>query len=381
MLESGTLGLWCAASRLKVDSILTPRLGALLALEPDGPFAERLRRVLSAGARAVSKLGEMDLLTYEETLPEETSADLSMWEEVAPVVAETLANVNALLVEIDTDFPDGEIAIEDRQDAVLAVIRAFCREVSLEVAQFGQRVRDPAVVGDQWNLITELQSFRFRFRNRIGNLVFEVASHLGTCRRSEVEPGYQEALASALTVRATTTDLSRLMHARILKVAEAGPEDVEWHIQQVERELNAFGRTPAWRALRAQDKRAINEVRRQMKHLLAAQPTKVDLLQTLEPFVDFCDGFARISRREMLVEHDREVEASVGVLLERGLTASRPVDRLTAFNEAVRVGQALYGRSPDFDSFLRRLRKLPASTETVHAELELLGLLLSNLAS
>jgi len=75
------------------------------------------------------------------------------------------------------------------------------------------------------------------------------------------------------------------------------------------------------------------------------------------------------------------VEASVGVLLERGLTASRPVDRLTAFNEAVRVGQALYGRSPDFDSFLRRLRKLPASTETVHAELELLGLLLSNLAS
>ncbi len=364
-----------------MESILSPRLGALLALEPDAPFAERLRRVLSAGARAVSKLGEMDLLSYEETLPEETSADLSMWEEVAPVVAETLANVNALLVEIDNDFPDGEIAIEDRQDAVLSVIRAFCREVAMEVTQFGQRIRDPSVVGDQWNLITELQSFRFRFRNRIGNLVFDVASHLGPCRRSEVEPGYQEALASALTVRATTTDLRRLMHARMVGVGEAGPEDVEWHIQQVERDLNAFGRTPAWRALRAQDKRAINEVRRQLKSLLATQPTKVDLLTTLEPFVDFCDGFARISRREMLVEHDREIEAAMGVLLERGLTASRPVDRLQALNEALRAGQALYGRSPDFDAFLRRLRKAPASTETAQAELDQLGQLLANLAS
>ena len=44
--------------------------------------------------------------------------------------------------------------------------RASCRA---EIAQFGQRVRDPSVVGDRWNLIIELQSFRFQFRNRIGS--------------------------------------------------------------------------------------------------------------------------------------------------------------------------------------------------------------------
>jgi hypothetical protein len=364
---------------LSVDSILTPRLGALLALEPDGPFAERLRRVLAAGARAISKLGEIDLVAFEETLPEESSADLSMWEQVAPVVAETLANVNALLLEIDTDFPEGEVAIEDRQDAVLEVIRTFCTTTSAEVAAFGQRVRDPAVVGDQWNLLTELQSFRFRFRNAIGNLVFEVASQLGPCRRPDVEPGYQEALASALMVRSTTADLRRLMHARIAKVAEAAPEDVEWHLKQVERELSAFGRTSAWRALRAQDKRAIIEVRRQLQGLNGTQVSREDILRTLEPFVETCDTFTRISLREMLVEHDREVEASVGVLLERGLTASRPMDRLAALQEALRLGQALYGKSTEFDGFLRRLRKLPASTETVGVELETLGQLLAGL--
>jgi hypothetical protein len=364
-----------------VDSILSPRLGALLALEPDVPFAERLRRVLAAGARAISKLGELDLVAFEETLPEETSADLSMWEQVAPVVAETLANVNALLKEIDNDFPDGEIAIEDRQDAMLEIVRTFCVSMAGEVTQFGLRVRDPAVVGDQWNLITELQSFRFRFRNHIGNLVFDVASRLGPCRRSEVEPGYQEALDSTLLVRSTTADLRRLMHSRMVKVAEAGPEDVEWHVKQIERELSAFGRTPAWRALRAQDKRVITEFRRQLMKLLGAQATKVDLLQRLEPFVDFCDDFALISQREMLLEHDRELEASMGVLLERGLTSSRMVDRLAAFNEALRLGLALYGRDPDFDAFLRRLRKVPASEETATLELDQLGQLLAHLAS
>jgi hypothetical protein len=304
-----------------------------------------------------------------------------MWEQVAPVVADTLANVSALLSEIDTDFPEGEIALDDSQDRILDVIRGFCVGLAAEMAHFGQRVRDPAVVGDRWNLITELQTFRFRFRNRIGSLVFEVASRLGPCRRSEVEPGYEEALSSALLVRSTTADLRRLMNARVVKVAEAAPEDVEWHVRQVERELNAFGRTPAWRALRAQDKKAVIEFRRRLLLLLEEPVTRLDLLEQLEPFVTFCEGFSRISQREMLVEHDREVEAGMGVLLERGLTASRPADRLAAVGEAIALGQALYGRSSDFDVFLRRVRKAPPTAETVGAELEQLVQLLASFAS
>ncbi len=64
------------------------------------------------------------------------------------------------------------------------------------------RMRDPSVVGDRWNLITALQTFRFRFRDRIGAMVFETAQQLGECRRREVEPGYDEALGATLVVRA-----------------------------------------------------------------------------------------------------------------------------------------------------------------------------------
>lgn len=361
-----------------LENILPARLGAILALEIDVAFADRLRRVLESAARAISKLGELELVKYEETLPLEESADLSLWEELAPVVAETLANVSAMVDEIDTYFPEGEISIEDRQDEVMDIIRAASTDLRAEVARFGQRVRDPSVVGDRWNLVIELQSFRFQFRNRIGSMVFEVASRLGECKRREVEPGYEEALAATLVVRATTADLQRLMHSRIQKVGEAAPEDVEWNVQQIEKELNAFGRTAAWRALRAQDKRVITEFRQRLRALLSPGLTKLDLLTLLEPFVDFVDTFREVNHRELLVEHDQEVQASVGVVLERAMNARRYEEQLAAFNDAIGAGQSLYGRSPDFDAFLRKLRKTPPTPESLPLEVDqFVGLLAS----
>lgn len=361
-----------------VDNILPPRLGAILALETDVAFADRLRRVLESAARAISKLGELELVKYEENLPLEDTADLSLWEELAPVVAETLANVSAMVDEIDAHFPEGEIAIEDRQDDVMDIIRAASADLRAAIASFGQRVRDPAVVGDRWNLVIELQGFRFQFRNRIGSMVFDVACRLGECKRREVEPGYEEALAGTLVVRATTADLQRLMHSRIQKVAEAAPEDVEWNVQQIEKELNAFGRTAAWRALRAQDKRTITEFRHHLRRILAPGLTKLDLLTILEPFVDFVDSFREVNHRELLLQHDQEVQASVGVVLERAMNAAAYDEKLDAFNEAIGAGQSLYGRSPEFDAFLRKLRKTPPTPESLPDEIEqFVGLLAS----
>lgn len=362
-----------------VENTLPPRLGAILALELDVAFAERLRRVLESAARAISKLGELELVKYEENLPLEDTADLSLWEELAPVVAETLANVSALVDEIDAHFPEEEISIDDRQEAVMDIIRATSGELRAEIARFGQRVRDPSVVGDRWNLVIELQSFRFRFRNRIGSMVFEVASQLAECKRRDVEPGFDEALAATLVIRSTTADLQRLMRARIQKVGEAAPEDVEWNVQQIEKELNAFGRTAAWRALRAQDKRVVTEFRHRLRKLLTPGLTKLDLLTLLEPFVDFVDSFRDLNHREILVEHDQEVQAAVGVVLEGAMSAKRYEEKLAAFNDALGAGQSLYGRSPEFDAFLRKLRKTSPTAESLPAEIEQFVGLLANL--
>lgn len=364
-----------------VDQLLPPRLGALLALEEDAAFATRLRTVHEAAARAIGKLGELDLIKYEDA-PIEASADLSLWEELAPVVGGTIADVHALITELAAQFPPGELVVDPKQSQVDQILQTAANELKSDVGQFGMRVRDPSVVGDRWNLIAELQSFRFQFRNRIGSMVYETASALGECKRREVEPGYEAALASTLVVRSTTADLRRLMRARIHKVSEAAPQDVVANALQTEKELNAFGRTAAWRALRAQDKKEILEFRQKLQALIE-QPgvTKIDVLSILEPFVEFVDGFAAVNDREILIDHDQEVQASVGVVLERAMNAFNYPEKLAAFNEAVGMGQSLYGRSGEFDAFLRKLRKTPLTEQTLPGEVEQFLALLAGLSA
>ncbi len=349
---------------------LPPKLEALIAAEPDLDFGARTRMVSLAAGRAIAAMGELDLIQYEE--PDvEGSADLSMWETAAPIIGATISEVNTLGSQIAASFPADELLVEERLLKVAGALHEAARELKTEVMNFGMRVRDPAVVGDRWNLITELQIFRFRFRDRIGKMVWDVASAFGECKRREVEPGYDQALASTLVVRAMTADLRRLMRVRIHKVSETAPTEMLAQAQQMEKELNAFGRTAAWRALRAQDKKGILEFRFKLRQIIAGGgASKLELLELLEPFVEFVDAFGGISQREILIQHDQEVLASVGVALERAMSVQSNEDRLGAFKEALDTGQSLYGRASDFDAFLRNARKGLPAPEALPEQLE-----------
>mgnify|MGYP007112207067 CR=1 FL=1 len=349
---------------------LPGKLEALLILQEDQPFASRCRMVFEVASRAIAAMGELDLVQYEE--PEvEGSADLSMWEKVAPIIASTIAEVNTFAAQVEASFPPGQLLLDAGQLQIESQFHGAAVAARADVMSFGQRVRDPSVVGERWNLITELQIFRFHFRDALGKLVWEVAQVMGECKRREVEPGYEEALNATLVVRTMTTDLRRLMRARIQRVGDAAGGDLLPQAQQMEKELNAFGRTAAWRALRAQDKKGILEFRGRLRQLMAAgAPSKLELLALLEPFVEFVDEFANISRRELLVQHDQEVLAAVGVVLERAINTSTPEEKEAAFRQALDLGQTLYGRSAGFDTFLRAQRKLALDPGSLSEQLE-----------
>jgi len=364
-----------------VEHVLPPRLAALLALEPDTALAERLKRVHEAAARAIERLGDLDLIKYED-VPIDGSADLSLWEEVAPHLAATLAEVNALVNEIRTHFPFGELYTDRKQAYVDEAIQAGATRLQGAVAELGQRVRDPSVVADRWALIAELQVFRTGFRETIGAMVFDSASVLEEVKRQEVEPGYEEALKTALSVRSTSTDLRRLMRARLQKVAESEAEDVEWNAQQLEKELDSFGRTPAWRAIRAQDKKQILEFRGRLKEINRPDVSKTELAALLEPFVEFVDTFESVNQREILLVHDREISAQCGVQLEtiQTIAGTSPDEALRLFQETLTAAVALYGRSPDLDSFIRKTRKSPPEPAEVGVTAEIFTGLLANLS-
>ncbi len=360
---------------------LAPRLQELLRQIPDRAFAERLRKVYAAAAQAIHRLGDMDLVKYETTSVE-GAPDLSLWEEMAPVIRDTVVDVNALLQVAREQFPalaPGGIAdslmqaIEEeagplppssihqrRQQEAEGVVQTLTGQLAQQITQLGERMRSPQVVSDRWNLLTDLQTFRTRFRELIGDLVFQSAAAFGEVHRGEVVPGHHEELQAAIGVRAAVADLGRLVAVRVREVQASLPEDVQWHAQHVERDLDAFGRTSAYRALRAQDKRVVIEFRHELGRLAADTGLQQrELLEAIAPFSEFVSSLQRVNSRELLVSHDREVWAAVSVRLEQaeGIAGSDVDGARVLLVEAVRAAQALYGRDGPLDAFLRKARK------------------------
>ncbi|WNG46718.1 hypothetical protein F0U60_23320 [Archangium minus] len=355
--------------------ILSPRLEELLQSLSDRSFSERLRKVYGAASQAITRLSDLDLLKYETAHVDE-SPDLSLWEEMAPVIRDTVVDVNGLLNVIREQFSARPVgAAPAAPGALLAatvearrakdaseLLQGWMQQLAHGVTQLGETMRNPAVVSDRWTLLAEIQRLRERFREQIGNLVFESASAFGPVTRQQVVPGHEAEVKAAVMVRAIVADLSRIVSARLSKVREAEPEDVQWNAQQLQTELDAFGRTAAYKHLRAQDKRHIIELRGRVGKLaIQDAPRKQEVLSLVEELDSFVRSLSSVNQRQVLLAHDREVWAGCGVRLERalGLKSTDPTGAARALAEAAASAQSLYGRDPRLDGFLRKARKLP----------------------
>jgi hypothetical protein len=342
---------------------------------PDPTSAARLREVCLGAAYTLDRLTDMDLLRYESPVTA-GSADLATWEEMAPVVASTLLEVNAFVgvvrqqLERAQDSGQGDLAAlvdatvaelgGDARQRLDEVFRASIARLSEQVQALGAKVREPSIVSDRWNLLAEVQAARNRFREEIGTVVFEGVSLFSDVEREEVVPGHAQEVQGAVTVRASVADLRRVLEARGDKVRVAEPEDVQWHAQQLEKEMDAFGRTAAYRALRAQDKRRIIEYRHQLRTLARERlPGKAEVIALCLQFLSFVQGLAVVNQRALLVQHDREIWARSGVKLEQAgsLVEKDPGAAALALAEAADLAVGLYGRNEALDEFLRQSRK------------------------
>jgi hypothetical protein len=353
--------------------VLSPKLEELLQSLSDRAFAERLRKVYTAAGQAIARLSDLDLVKYE-TAGVDGSPDLSLWEEMAPVIRDTVVDVNALLNVIREQFqaagaggtsgfaaPLAATVEARRAKDAAELLLGWMQQLAQGITQLGETMRNPSVVSDRWTLLAEIQRLRARFREHIGNLVFESASAFGPMTRQQVVPGHEAEVKAAVMVRAIVADLSRIVAARLNKVREAEPEDVQWNAQQLQTELDAFGRTAAYRHLRAQDKRHIIEMRGNVGRLaIQDSPRKQEVLSLVEELDTFVRSLSNVNQRQVLIAHDREVWAGCGVRLERalGLLGSEPAAAARALAEAAASAQSLYGRDPRLDAFLRKVRKV-----------------------
>jgi hypothetical protein len=352
--------------------LLPPALESALSAVPESQ-ATRLRQVCQGASSALARLTDLDLLQYESPVTTD-SHDLSTWEQMAPVVAATLRDVNAFIDLVRTQLasqpPVSRTGLASLvEDAVLddaararleGVLESAASQLFEQVQTLGGKVRDPAVVADRWNLLAEVQASRTRFREHIGTLVFDLVAPFADVERSEVVPGFAEEVAGAVSVRAAVADLRRVLEARAGKLRQASAEDVQWHAQHLESEMDAFGRTAPYRSLRAQDKRRLIEYRHEVRAMAAEPlPAKADVMDVCQRVLELVKSLAVVSQRALLRRHDHEVWARSGVKLEQAETLLA-IDRraaAVALAEASELASGLYGRSDGLDDFLRRARK------------------------
>jgi hypothetical protein len=177
--------------------------------------------VCHGAANALARLTDLDLLQYESTVTT-SSLDLSTWEEMAPVVAATLRDVNAFIDLVRTQLAAQPAArgnglaslVEDAvlDDAARAelerVLESAASQLFEQVQTLGAKVRDPAVVADRWNLLAEVQASR----TSSANTSAPWCSTWWSLRRRGAlggRPGARRGGGGAVAVRAAVSDLRR----------------------------------------------------------------------------------------------------------------------------------------------------------------------------
>src|SRR6266849_2710863 len=355
-----------SAAVLADDGLPITRRLSVVAERFEEGLRPRVGKLLQAAKEATRQLAEVDLVRFEADAEEGTHS-LALWEEVAPVMGQTVESVNRLIAVANEVFPSPDQpdaldnldeafgpsggnplpeveVVESQEQGIARTVFAVCGVLRQDVARLGERLRNPTVVADPWNLISDL--------------------------------------VQAVLVRQAATNLAFLFRGHARRIAQAPDDRIAAALQDALRDVHAFSRTRALQALRTPDKRIFLEARAQMHQLGREKPPRaIEIKQSVENLARFLESLSVINRRENLRLHDREQLAAAGRALElaRQRLAQPPRARI-ALLEAVRAASALYGRDAQLDPYLRAQRYFPVdglADPEVPAEIERLAALLA----
>ncbi|MDX2014560.1 MAG: hypothetical protein SFW67_30460 [Myxococcaceae bacterium] len=370
------------------EAMLPRGLQAVLAAIVDRELAGRMTRVCLAAARCIEQLQAINLVSLEPPEAEEGSADLSLWEQMAPAVADTVAATSGLCVVIDAEFPDassrsGVFASEssdERAEAEAALVfQSVARLLRAQLAVVRDMVRRPELMASRWALLEELQRLRAQFRRRVGDAVYLSSAATSTVRREDVVPGASQEVQRALLYRSTAADLVKQVRGRLDRADEPLPR----LLAGLAGDLTLFASMPAWRHVHASPKRHFLAVKAFLSRAdvdrAAADEAVRGLLDTL---LDVSDELTR----EVLSSHDLQVFADVAFRLEQAqLHVTLGTGAAAwAFGAALAQTVTLRGRSERLDAVLRRFKKEPlddADAVAVRAAIDTLREAVTEVAS
>lgn len=341
--------------------MLPKGLQVVLADIVDRELAGRMERVARAAALCIEHLQTINLLSLEPVSAEEGSADLSLWEQMAPAVADTVASINGLCGVIDEEFPEGSSrsgvysseSSDERAEAEAALVfRAVGARLKRELAQVRDMVRRPELMASRWALLEELQRLRADFRRRVGDAVYLSAAATAAVRREDVVPGASQEVQRALLYRSTSADLVKQVRLRLEKENEPLPR----LIAALKGDLELFASMPAWRHVHAGPKRHLLMV----KDFFSREGLdRQSLVDAVSPLLDTLEDLAAEMTREVLASHDLQVFSEASFRLEQAQLHVRLGTGAEgwALQTALSLVDKLRGHDETLDAVARRLKK------------------------
>ena len=295
----------------QTEGDLPPQLLALLDGVIDRELAARLGDVMAAAGRCIERLAGINLVALEPKESGEGSADLALWEKMAPAVGETVVAVNELCAVIDESFPParsrsslfGEDGSDQRAEyEAAAVFRAIGPLIQKEVSEVGAIMRRPELLSSPWSLLAELQRLRADIRARVSDGVYLSAAALGAVSREDVVPGFAQEVMRALSFRGTEAALRRTARQRLENSATPGAKLAK----SLEEDFEVFTAMPAWRHVKIETKRAMLELRVQLTGLAADEATTAGAVsEAVNPMLGVLAATSFELSRRLLIAHDR----------------------------------------------------------------------------
>jgi hypothetical protein len=294
-----------------VNIELSDRVVALLDGVVNRDVASRLAEVMTSCARCIERLSGINLVALEPKDAGDGSADLGLWEKMAPAVGETVVATNELCAAIDACFPPGgssgsrfghEGSDERAEYEAAAVFRTISPLLQREVAEVGAVMRRPELLSSAWLLLAELQRLRAAIRARVSDAVYLSAAALAPVTRDEVVPGIAQEVTRALSFRGTESALRRTVLQR-LESGNPGPALAK----SLEQDFEVFTAMPAWRHVKIETKRSMLELRQALVRLAASGDASSEQVKTLaEPMLKMLSDTSFQFSHGLLVTHDRE---------------------------------------------------------------------------
>jgi hypothetical protein len=350
---------------------------------PDRGLRERMTQSIAAAAAALVAVDKLDLAPHE--LADLETPNVEAWNALAPDVRTVLVTVRSSCDTIIGLFPpsgktqeqdaemldpfglfasdeeptapgggrgqliDGIVksSTERELDGLADNVGTLVEVLKRDILGFGEKLRNPQVVGDRWFLLGEVHQFVGQCAQCLEAIVATMLSAVATGNLGDMLPRYVDATKREVLLRRAVVDLAHDLSHFNGAFAKAPDANLGVFVSGLRARLQLFSATPAYGFLKPQDKRAVILMRIFLNTALNKGVEPQTLRNEVEGFEKFLALLRDISWRDILADHDRRL---VGELQLRLAAGAGPGDILPYL-------ESVYGSYDGLDELIRSMRK------------------------